>query len=53
MTTERPLRVAVACLGYWGPGIARTFAGPVFAWCCDAGDELPRHALGGIDRELV
>src|SRR3954452_15042121 len=41
MTTERPLRVAVAGLGYWGPNIARNFAGMSGAeltWCCDADD---------------
>jgi predicted dehydrogenase len=41
MTTERPLRVAVAGLGYWGPNIARNFAGlsgAELAWCCDAVD---------------
>ena len=41
MTTERPLRVAVAGLGYWGPNIARNFAGmsgAELAWCCDADD---------------
>ena len=39
MTTERPLRVAVAGLGYWGPNIARNLAalpGAELAWCCDA-----------------
>jgi predicted dehydrogenase len=38
MTTERPLRVAVAGLGYWGPNIARnlvSIAGVELAWCCD------------------
>jgi predicted dehydrogenase len=41
MTTERPLRVAVAGLGYWGPNIARNFAGmsdAELAWCCDVVD---------------
>ena len=41
MPTERPLRVAVAGLGYWGPNIARNFAGmsgAELAWCCDADD---------------
>jgi predicted dehydrogenase len=41
MPTERPLRVAVAGLGYWGPNIARNFAalpGAELAWCCDASD---------------
>jgi predicted dehydrogenase len=39
MTTDRPLRVAVAGLGYWGPNIARNFAalpGAELTWCCDA-----------------
>jgi predicted dehydrogenase len=39
--TERPLRIAVAGLGYWGPNIARNFAalpGVELAWCCDALD---------------
>jgi predicted dehydrogenase len=42
MTTERPLRVAVAGLGYWGPNIARNFArlsDTELAWCCDASEE--------------
>ncbi len=41
MTTDRPLRVAVAGLGYWGPNIARNFAalpGAELAWICDASD---------------
>jgi len=41
MTTERPLRVAVAGLGYWGPNIARNFArlpDVELAWCCDASE---------------
>jgi predicted dehydrogenase len=39
MTTERPLRIAVAGLGYWGPNIARNLAAlpdVELAWCCDA-----------------
>jgi predicted dehydrogenase len=39
MTIERPLRVAVAGLGYWGPNIARNVADlpdAELAWCCDA-----------------
>src|SRR5262245_20121147 len=42
MTTDRPLRIAVAGLGYWGPNIARNFAalpGAELAWVCDASDE--------------
>ena len=41
MTTERPLRVAVAGLGYWGPNIARNLARlpeAELVWCCDADD---------------
>ena len=41
MTTERPLRVAVAGLGYWGPNIARNVArlpDTELAWCCDASE---------------
>ncbi len=36
--TERPLRIGVAGLGYWGPNLARNFAsiaGCELAWCCD------------------
>jgi predicted dehydrogenase len=36
--TERPLRIGVAGLGYWGPNLARNFAslaGCQLAWCCD------------------
>jgi predicted dehydrogenase len=39
MTTDRPLRIAVAGLGYWGPNIARNIArlsDAELAWCCDA-----------------
>jgi predicted dehydrogenase len=38
VTSERPLRVAVVGLGYWGPNIARNFAAlpdAELAWCCD------------------
>jgi predicted dehydrogenase len=43
MTTDRPLRVAVAGLGYWGPNLARNFAAlrdSELAWCCDASDAM-------------
>jgi predicted dehydrogenase len=42
MTTDRPLRVAVAGLGYWGPNIARNIArlsDAELAWCCDASSD--------------
>src|SRR5919106_3940527 len=41
MTTDRPLRVAVAGLGYWGPNIARNVArlpDAELVWCCDASE---------------
>ena len=43
MTTDRPLRVAVAGLGYWGPNLARNFAAlpsSELAWCCDASEAM-------------
>jgi predicted dehydrogenase len=43
MTSDRPLRVAVAGLGYWGPNLARNFAalpGAELAWCCDASEAM-------------
>ena len=36
--SERPIRIAVAGLGYWGPNLARNFdaiPGCELAWCCD------------------
>jgi len=39
---ERPVRVAVAGLGYWGPNIARNLAaieGCEVAWLCDESEE--------------
>ena len=36
------LRIGVAGLGYWGPNLARNFAGIAgceLAWCCDASPE--------------
>ena len=41
MTTDRPLRVAVAGLGYWGPNVARNVArlpDAELTWCCDASE---------------
>jgi predicted dehydrogenase len=41
MTIDRPLRVAVAGLGYWGPNIARNVArlsDAELVWCCDASE---------------
>jgi predicted dehydrogenase len=48
MPTDRPLRVAVAGLGYWGPNLARNFAGvpgSELVWCCDP-SEPTRQRLG-------
>src|SRR5215216_6286138 len=53
MTTERPLRVAVAGLGYWGPNIARNLAalpGVELAWCCDAMEENRARAAAMFPR---
>jgi predicted dehydrogenase len=39
--TDRPIRVGVAGLGYWGPNLARNFAalpGCELAWLCDASE---------------
>jgi predicted dehydrogenase len=48
MTTTRPMRVAVAGLGYWGPNIARNLAAlpdAELAWCCDPSEaNRARHA---------
>jgi predicted dehydrogenase len=41
VTTDHPVRVAIAGLGYWGPNIARNLAsleGVELTWCCDASD---------------
>src|SRR4051794_7184924 len=48
MSSERPLRVAVAGLGYSGPNTARNLAalpGVELAWCCDA-SEAGRARVG-------
>jgi predicted dehydrogenase len=47
--SERPLRIAVAGLGYWGPNLARIFAaidGCELAWCCDPSAQA-REAVAG------
>jgi predicted dehydrogenase len=47
--SERPLRIAVAGLGYWGPNLARNFAaidGCELAWCCDPSAHA-REAVAG------
>jgi predicted dehydrogenase len=41
--SERPLRIAVVGLGYWGPNLARNFAalpGCELAWCCDPSESV-------------
>jgi len=41
-TSERPLRIGVVGLGYWGPNLARNFValpGCELAWCCDPAPE--------------
>src|SRR5689334_16392321 len=40
--SDRPIRVAVAGLGYWGPNLARNFGalpGCELAWLCDASED--------------
>jgi predicted dehydrogenase len=47
-----PLRIGVVGLGYWGPNLARIFAGLPgceLAWCCDA-DEQRRARLQIVHR---
>src|SRR5436305_3898450 len=46
--SERPLRIGVVGLGYWGPNLARNFAaipGCELAWCCDTSPEA-RSRIG-------
>jgi predicted dehydrogenase len=53
MTTEHPLRVAVAGLGYWGPNIARNLAAlpdVELAWCCDALEQNRARAAATFPR---
>ena len=41
MSSDTPLRLGVAGLGYWGPNLARNFAalpGCELRWCCDASE---------------
>lgn len=57
---SRPLRIAVAGLGYWGPNLARNFAslpGCELSWCCDcdpqAGERMAARFPGArFTREL-
>ncbi len=47
MSNDRPLRIGVAGLGYWGPNLARNFAaipGCDLAYCCDAEPEARERA---------
>jgi predicted dehydrogenase len=46
-STEQPIRVGVAGLGYWGPNLARNFdamGGCELAWCCDASEQARAQA---------
>jgi predicted dehydrogenase len=48
--TPEPVRIGVAGLGYWGPNLARNFAGISGAelrWCCDA-DEAARARVAPL-----
>ena len=45
-TAVKPLRVGVAGLGYWGPNLARNFAGLPgceLTWLCDADPDARRR----------
>jgi predicted dehydrogenase len=46
-SSERPLHVAVAGLGYWGPNLARNFEaipGCELTWCCDSSQAARERA---------
>src|SRR5438270_11024162 len=48
MSQDPPLRIGVAGMGYWGPNLARNFAGIndcELVWCCDASEEVRARAL--------
>ncbi|MCP9489063.1 MAG: Gfo/Idh/MocA family oxidoreductase [Solirubrobacteraceae bacterium MAG38_C4-C5] len=48
-----PVRVGVVGLGYWGPNLARNFAGLPGAelrWCCDGRQEV-RERLAAVHRQ--
>jgi predicted dehydrogenase len=50
MSSEGPLRVAVAGMGYWGPNIARNFAAlpdAQLVWCCDSSEDA-RERVGPL-----
>jgi predicted dehydrogenase len=62
--SNRPLRVGVAGLGYWGPNLARNFAairGSELVYCCDASEQararvaqqFPRARMTGEVDELL
>ncbi len=46
-TPDRPIRVGVVGLGYWGPNLARNFeamGGSELSWCCDPSEEARTRA---------
>jgi len=46
-STERPLHIGVAGLGYWGPNLARNFEaipGCALTWCCDPSQDARSRA---------
>ena len=48
---ERPVRIAVAGLGYWGPNIARNMAaipGCEVTWLCDASEQARGRIAGSF-----
>ncbi len=47
MMTEQTVRIGVAGLGYWGPNLARNFAGLpgcALEWCCDPSEPARARA---------
>jgi predicted dehydrogenase len=45
--SDAPVRIGVAGLGYWGPNLARNFAGIdgcELVWCCDASEDARTRA---------
>ncbi|HEY2258984.1 MAG TPA: Gfo/Idh/MocA family oxidoreductase [Solirubrobacteraceae bacterium] len=54
--TDRPLRIGIAGLGYWGPNLARNFAaipGAELAWCCDRDPEARARIAQAFPRTMV
>jgi predicted dehydrogenase len=56
LSSDRPVRVGVAGLGYWGPNLARNFEslpGCELAWCCDPSAEARTRAAARFPGALI